>query len=71
MDQWLKQGVETTDESVRKEVYTNVQKTIYEQAVVYPINYLTRNWTMKKQVQGFMVDASGEWAHFYDTWIGK
>lgn len=71
VDQWFKQGVETTDQAKRKEIYDNVQQTLYEQAVVYPINYLTRNWTYKKGIEGLIVDAAGEWAHFYDTWISK
>ena len=71
VDQLLKQGVEEVDTAKRIEIYNKVQQTIYDQAAVYPINYLTRNWTHRAFVEGIKVGPDGEWVHFYDTWLNK
>jgi peptide/nickel transport system substrate-binding protein len=71
VDTLLEQGVSETDRAKRIEIYDKVQQTIYEQAAVYPINYLTRNWTHRTFVEGIKVGPDGEWVHFYDTWLNK
>lgn len=71
LDDLFVQGERTVDPAKRKEIYTQVQQIILQDAVVFPINYNTRNWTVRNTVKNFRVGPDGEWIHFYEQWLDK
>jgi len=71
LDDLFTQGERAVDVVKRKEIYTQVQQMILQDAVVFPINYNTRNWTVRNTVKNFRVGPDGEWIHFYEQWLDK
>jgi peptide/nickel transport system substrate-binding protein len=59
MDSWLQRGTESTDPQLRQDMYSTIQNTIMDQALILPIrDYVNLNGASAK-IQGLSFDAYG------------
>jgi dipeptide transport system substrate-binding protein len=58
-DALLKQGVETSDQAKRTEIYAKAQKLIHEEAPIVPIVHSVVYMPMSKKVEGYVMDPLG------------
>jgi len=70
VDQWLEQGVTTTDAQQRYAIYDKVQKYVADNVVAIPIYVFPYTVATQATVHDVEFDARA-YPLFYDTWVSK
>ncbi|MBN1315155.1 MAG: ABC transporter substrate-binding protein [Anaerolineales bacterium] len=69
IDELLIQGRETTNESERIAIYTEIQQIVLENALIIPVRMFTNLFASLANVQGLLFEPEGYLTDFYDVYI--
>ena len=58
-DALLKQGLETSDQAKRVEIYKKAQQLIHDEAPIVPLVHSVVYMPMSKKVEGYVIDPLG------------
>jgi peptide/nickel transport system substrate-binding protein len=71
LDDLLMQGMVTTDQTQRCNIYEKVQKIIMEDAMIKPINMISAVWGVRSKVKGLKFGPRPSFFFVYDLYLEK
>ncbi len=71
VDKLLEDGVATTDNATRTEIYAQVQQRVLKDAVVVPLVDTVTNNAKRASVTGDILDALASYVYLYDVKVGS